>query len=657
MVSFDIFDTVVTRTLARPIDLFEAVGKELRAQGLIQHSPSRFGLQRGLAEKDARDLRADHEPNLKEITARLQERYRWNERQAQVAITTELALERDAIVPLSPIRAWVEAARRAGCAIVFVSDMYLPTEFLREILTRHRIAAAADEILVSNELRTSKHEGGLFRHLLTQRAIPASTVLHVGDHEHSDSRVPHRLGMHALLVRATQLGSLERSHLPFSPSLDLLPSRIAAAARLGRIESAPTVQNQSLNEIGAGLLGPLLASFVLWTFHRARASGVKRLYFVSRDGQVLLETALTLQKRVPAYADIECRYLYGSRIAWHHASLESFTPRHLTWLLNPQPEINAFILAHRLGVDLDLLKACLRSTPAAEVEAKSHWNESDLGLIRAALLSVETKLLQAAKAESRVSLARRYFEQEGLFDGTPWGVVELGWSGSMLTSLYHAIKAPAQLQAFYFGLFREDPSLPIEVNLQSFLVEPHGIHEALGHGLRLAEMLEALTTADHATVLGYQEVGTRIEPSLKNGALPIWAPADLASLRGGSQGFVRSLDPVSLAALDKTTAEPAHWRLLAAYLLSVLCRFTAAPSAELARPFAACSFSEDPADEHRRFFVQPLTWRAALSSSPFPEGELWYQGSLVCSSGTAQALVSGGIPRGLRHLVRRIFQR
>jgi FMN phosphatase YigB (HAD superfamily) len=657
VVSFDVFDTVVTRTFARPADLFEAVGATLAARGLVAVSPARFGRLRVRAESAARALRADREPNLVEIVAVLGQRCRWGEAQCTGAATEELALERAAIVPVLPLVAWVEAARASGRTIVFLSDMYLPAEFIREILLAHGIATPADGIFVSCEHRVSKYEGGLFRHVLAELGVPAATVLHVGDNEHSDSLVPRRLGLQALRVSATQLAPIERSHLPFSPALDGLPGRLAAAARIGRLNAAPLARDSALNEIGAGLLGPILTCFMLWTFQRARAAGLRRLYFVSRDGQVLRETALALQARLPAFAGIECRYLYGSRIAWHHASLVALTPRHLNWLLNPQPAIDAGILAHRLGVAREVLAGCLRRTPAADLADKTPWNGGDLQRLRAALPACEETLLQTADAPGRVSTAHRYFEQEGLFDGTPWGVVELGWSGSMLTSLYHALGAPGRLTAFYLGQTGEDPELPVNVSLTSFLMDPDGAQVALGPNLWLPEMLEALTAADHPTVLGYRKRDARVEPVFKQATVPMWPPDALAALRGGNRALAGAIDAETLDALAAALADRTRARLIAVYLLAVLTRFTAEPTVELAQPFTHCSFSEDPADEHRRNFARPLGLRAALSSQPFARNELWPQGSLVCSSGTAQALVAGGIPRALRHLRQRLLHR
>ena len=62
------------------------------------------------------------------------------------------------------------------------------------------------------------------------------------------------------------------------------------------------------------ILARALGDFTQWALGRALAAGVRRLYFLSRDGwyPFRLGEALCRSWDLP----IECRYLYGSRRAW-----------------------------------------------------------------------------------------------------------------------------------------------------------------------------------------------------------------------------------------------------------------------------------------------------------------------------------------------------
>src|SRR5215469_9938574 len=105
--------------------------------------------------------------------------------------------------------------------------------------------------------------------------------------------------------------------LESEPSSDpLLPGLLAGCSRLARLDGAgKTAQHQRLREIAAHTAGPFLSGFVLWVLQTAKAKGLKRLYFISRDGFILLKVAKELARSVDP--SIELRYLYGSRQSWH----------------------------------------------------------------------------------------------------------------------------------------------------------------------------------------------------------------------------------------------------------------------------------------------------------------------------------------------------
>lgn len=656
-VTFDVFDTLVTRTYAQPTDLFVDLAHALQRQKLIAASPARFARMRVGAEKAARLARDDNEPNLAEIYAALALKFAWSAEQSADAQRAELEFEKRSI-RVNPFTApLVRAAREQGLPIAFVSDMYLPSGFIRELLVSHGIATDTDPVFVSCEHRVSKARGELFDRVQVALNRRAAEILHIGDNEQADAAKPHQRGFAVWRLTNAHLGAIEQLHVPFSAELDGLPGKIAAASRNARLRSVADVENAALFEIGSSFLGPLLTSFALWTFQGAKAAGAKRLYYVARDGQVMREIALAVQRRLTEFQDIDCRYIYGSRIAWHHASLAELDERHLRWLLDAQPVINAQIFAKRIGVEASVVEKALREAGAPALATSASWSENDIGAAKKILVEHQSWLLEAAGAERRRKLGRAYFEQEGLLDGTPWALVELGWSGSMLTSLCHALGRRETLPAFYLCQSHEDVDLPALVALRSFLMQPHGSQFHFGRGLRLSEIIEALSAADHPTTLGYREENGRVAPIFKTGTTPMWPAGHLKSLRAGATAFVEALDDDTLNKLRAWTREETSSRLLAIELLAVLCRFVEEPSRELAMPFTECVFSEDPAEQHRRTFVQKVGLWKALKERVFTSEDLWPQGSLACSNGLIKALVTGGFGYAFEHMFRQVRRR
>jgi predicted HAD superfamily hydrolase len=90
---------------------------------------------------------------------------------------------------------------------------------------------------------------------------------------------------------------------------------VAGASRLARLRiEARNQSERSLRDITASVVAPQLVDFVNWTLSEAIRRGLKRIYYLSRDGQVL---KLLAEKIKSARGlDIDLRYLYTGRQAW-----------------------------------------------------------------------------------------------------------------------------------------------------------------------------------------------------------------------------------------------------------------------------------------------------------------------------------------------------
>lgn len=656
-VSFDVFDTALVRSFARPTDLFFELGRRFADRGLVALPPARFAHLRMQTEARARGARADAEPRLTEIYAELATHLRWGPEARKFAEGMELALERESLSAVPRIREWIQAARADGKRIAFVSDMYLPAATVREVLEREGLAEPGDLVLVSCEERATKYQGGLFDRLLIQLGVPAGAVLHVGDNVHSDGRMPRAKGLASHLVHETHLSFFEQRFLSYQHDTGQLSGRVAATSRLARLACVPQSAQPGLSEVGAGLLGPWLVCFALWTFQRAKRAGIKRLYFVSRDGQVMREVALAVQGRWPGAAGIECRYLHGSRIAWHQAAMTNLGDHQLRWLLNPQPRVNAEILADRLGLSRERLAGLLAGTPAADLLAHSAWGAAEIGYVAGVLREKSGEILALPAVVTRRELGRRYLEQEGLLQDSSWAVVELGWTGSMMVSLHEALGRPPKLTAYYLNLMRMSPDLPEAVHLESFAINPDDMSGQLGKGLRFAEMIEVLTAADHGTVLGYEEQQGHLRPRLKADSPPIWPLPAHAALREGAKRFVAMMPTGLMAQLAAQLSRDASARIQVHQFLLMLADFMRVPPPELARAFTACQFTEDPVDHDQRDFVQPLAFWPVLRAGWQSDRELWAQGSLACTPPVVAALARDGVTAATAQLWRGLIRR
>lgn len=209
--SFDIFDTVVTRVVHKPVDVFLLIQKSLQNENnnLPESIKRSFFSARVWAEFKARRLARKDDVSMSDIYAIFRNDYCLSQHQAQYIANKELETERKCLVPLERTVSRIRDFHKSGQRVIYISDMYLPSEFIKEILTNHGVFGRKDSLYVSGEIGLTKGSGKLFKHVLKKEGIPASSLFHYGDNFHSDFVIPSRMGIHPLLTHLKRTESLQ----------------------------------------------------------------------------------------------------------------------------------------------------------------------------------------------------------------------------------------------------------------------------------------------------------------------------------------------------------------------------------------------------------------------------------------------------------------
>ncbi len=202
---------------------------------------------------------------------------------------------------------------------------------------------------------------------------------------------------------------------------------------------------------------PALYGFCDWVIEQAHRAGQKRLYFLARDGYLLREISDALAQ-ARGY-EIECRYLYASRLAW----------RLPAWHLIGKEETIQQIFSRAYGAAPRAVFARMRASEeecrrfaAAAGIAFSALDQviSPAALRRMELIlrnDVEFMRVLMKKSREAYAPAVEYFRQEGLLDGNPVVLVDTGWTGSMQRTLRQLLESAgfhAELSGYYFGLYQ-----------------------------------------------------------------------------------------------------------------------------------------------------------------------------------------------------------
>ncbi|MFL2859132.1 MAG: HAD-IA family hydrolase [Pontiellaceae bacterium] len=179
VISFDLFDTLFYRPYLNPDDLFSHLE--------IIYSRPFFKNKRLIAEKNLRLLSKDEEITYDEIYEHIHEEF-------MDMKSKELKLEYNSIMINSEIQNLFYYAKSLNKKIIFISDMYLPTDFIKKLLEKFEINGY-HLLYISSEFKKTKHKGSLFKKVIDDLNCSPSEILHVGDNKKSDYKIPKKIGL------------------------------------------------------------------------------------------------------------------------------------------------------------------------------------------------------------------------------------------------------------------------------------------------------------------------------------------------------------------------------------------------------------------------------------------------------------------------------
>ena len=533
LISFDIFDTLITRAIATPSSLFILLGEQLFKDGLIQNYPEEFARARLLAEQRARcTVSPPADVSLKQIYLELSHGWPALYSHLSQLMIAELELE-NRMIRLIPYSAdLISLAREKSRKIAFVSDMYLPEEFIKKQLAKHDLIQPDDFIYVSSARGFTKcFEGSLLKHVLREHMLDAKNTLHIGDNWFADYQSARSIGMHAFLLPNANPNRYEKLLESYRWESGGQTSVLAGASRCARLQYYKENTSEVLISVLAGIAGPLLVGFTFWLLRRAKESGIRRLYFLSREGELLFELANIIDKQMQL--DLDLRYLYVSRQSVNLALLTEPSLMNLSWALTHSEEHQLQALLKRLGLKPEVIRSELSEIGLTENKWSCVMSTEDHNRLINLLCSGEAREKLIGNATKARFLVEKYLEQEGFFDDLPVGIVDTTGVGSQLKTL-NLLRLP-KTEALTEGFLiirdwqrdlREESGFP---SIQTYLADrknKRGYYRVPG----LIQLLEIFTKTDYGTVLGYQEKNGKIMPVLDNKVVDrssVWTSSNL----------------------------------------------------------------------------------------------------------------------------------
>ena len=438
IISFDVFDTLIFRPLCQPKDLFYFIGEKL--------SVPDFRNIRAWAEHDAR-MKCHHRTGHTEVI--FSEIWDNFEKDTGVSAADGMRIEEDTERKLcyaNPfmLEVW-NRLKKAGKRIIVISDMYLPTDTITDIIESNGFTGA-EKIFVSNAYGKNKSKGDLFEYVKSEVGRDKK-IIHIGDNPKSDVTMAGRAGFATL--HYPQVNRYMMMYRPYDMSY------IVGSAYRGIVSNyIYNGLNQYSMEYEYGFIygGLFVLGYCGFIHEQYINKKLDKLLFLSRDGEILkkaydylypddnTEYAYLSRKAATKLMAGEDKHDYFRRFIYHKINQkykisDILKSMELDFLIDRLPDwkeiwetyIDEWIHQSNESVDIKKLKF-INLEPNDELTDKNGY------LLRR---FIESKWDQVMDAYADQREAGEKYYKEILNGVSKAAAVDIGWAGSGAIALMH----------------------------------------------------------------------------------------------------------------------------------------------------------------------------------------------------------------------------
>lgn len=440
-VSFDIFDTCLIRRCGRPEKIWDLMANRLfekdDARGRMSFVGNRSIVESRLLQ---RGLKC---PTLAEIYEELNVAQWGFDKESLMQL--EMDVEKEELSPNPEMLSLVNEYRNKGYTVAFVSDMYLPVAFLKDVLISHGFCMDSEKVFVSSECRADKFSGSLFDFVFTQTKTKACQWIHYGDNRRCDYYVPKSKGVKAHLVSNTAFSEEEQRWLD-DAKFYFHNHEIELWAGLSRLTRLQGPRSEFADE-AVDFIGSNYIPFVFWLMNESQKRNIKRLFFLGRDGHIFYEIAKQINHKYP---DLEIAYLKISRKAIYSGMFAEGSADELEATLGNSCDQKISNLLNQIGFDYKDLSETIKQKYPADFRLFEKNKES---FFKDLLENDAVKFIECSKKYRALLLD--YLKQEKVLTGERVAFVDLGWYGSCRCNLNYILRKEGldAIPTFYWGVY------------------------------------------------------------------------------------------------------------------------------------------------------------------------------------------------------------
>lgn len=311
-ISFDIFDTLLTRRVMAPEDVFDLVGRKLCDEGIKIRN---FKEKRIKAQEEL----GLTNPSIEEIYVRLCKRYKLSEEFVDRCVNIELAIENSVLIPRRDMVEIYQSCIKSGKTVSLVTDMYIPGKQLESILKRNGIEGYS-VIYVSCDKKQLKLQG-LLR--LYREETAGTRYLHIGDHYIHDGICAALADIDYCLVASGDKLARRAGYGSCLEQACSLEEHVMLGMAIAKIFNSPFVETKQEGKVsiysdydyGYAFCAPLISWYVKWLYEQIVDNEVDDILFASRDGYLIQKLYNILCEKLDNLSLPRGIYFYTSRKA------------------------------------------------------------------------------------------------------------------------------------------------------------------------------------------------------------------------------------------------------------------------------------------------------------------------------------------------------
>ncbi len=487
-ISFDLFDTLVFRNTPSPSDVFTLVENKYNLEN--EDKIYSFKKKRMNAEKKCKRYNKSGEINIDEIYRKLSINYtsghtkRLEEIEKEIEIS--ICFQNEAMKEI------YDFCIKNEKKIIITSDMYLDNVTISSIIEKCGYKNYV-KLYLSSDYNKKKRTGDLFKFVLDDLNIKPSDLLHIGDNETSDYRIPRQLGIDSILVKE------ERKHF------ELYQKKIHNCILLDGFYTHREYNN-IYEQLGEQVLGPLLYGFCKWLKQEENKYSPNKIVFLSRDGNIMKQAYEAL------YGENEINiYAYGSRrglivpTIWKDCSIDNIQKS-----IHFHDRISYEDIFLRIGLNAEHYEDVFKKIGVKKEDKIDGTNLKDNKNFVDIFNCIKNDIIENSKTEYKYS--KKYWNSI-LNNSNRVFIVDIGWNGNMQNALLKFInelnhKDNVELYGYYFGV---NPNTRYNFFMKGFMYDKShdcDLHDVF---LNFSGLFESFFMTNHGSLKKY----TKEEPGFE----------------------------------------------------------------------------------------------------------------------------------------------